>query len=338
MISPEQLPSVLQRSTLVPVGACCFGDEPQRLLDSVDQLVTWAMQVHTFETRELLVIESLADWELFFAEYNMPSLFASRRVLVVQFSTKPNATVGDQLLRLLDTPNPDIFLVLRSQVIDKAVTESKWFKAWDQQAWMVQAKPLSTVDASKWLQMVAKSMELVLSADAADTLAHWSEGNLLAAKQSLWRWQLQGITQIDMALLNQDQQDWARYDVFALLNDLALQQPQRGFHVLQRLREEGEDAVLILWALARELRLWQTLLVQLGQQSWQQLTTQHRLWGVRAQGLQRVMGHLTHEQCQQWLAQALMIDRVIKGQASGDAWLLLQQLLLAMSSVRGIKK
>jgi DNA polymerase-3 subunit delta len=330
MMTPEQLLSALKQGLQLGCGALCFGDEPQRLQDTVDALCQRAYE-QGFETKQLLMIESAQDWELLFAEYNMPSLFAERRILLVYFSNKPAAAQSEQLLSILQQPNPDIFLILRTTTLDKSAQESKWIKAWDQQALVVQSKSLPYESLLNWLKQQASQQGMSYDLDALDALAHWSEGNLMAAKQTLLRWQLLSVSHINIGLLEQDQQDWARYDVFALLDCLAQQKLVEGQRILRRLYEEGEDAVLVLWALSKEVRLWRQLQGAIGQ-SWQQLCQQHRLWGARAQGLQRLMRILSPEKLVHWQAQCLNIDKMIKGQLSGDVWLSLSWLLADMSS------
>lgn len=332
MMTPEQVLSTLSAHTL-PSFLFCFGEEPQRLLDTVDSLVL-AAQRHGFVERQLMVVESAADWEDFFNAYRELSLFSSQRVMLVQVNTKVSAAQSDQLQKLVIAPNPDVLLLLRAGALDKSAQEAKWVKAWDSVGWVVNSKTLPLAGVQSWLQDQARLLGMNLQPNAAEALAHWSEGNLMSAKQSLLRWQLQGFKQLDMSLLERDSQDWARYDVFALSSAILAQNPRDGLRILARLQEEGEDAVLVLWAVSRELRTWSALIDDVKQRrAWSSQTLAiHKLWGGRDKVLWRLLERVQPTIIKQWLASCLTIDREIKGQAVGDAWRSLRWLVADMAS------
>ncbi len=338
MMTPEQVLANLSADRL-PAFVFCFGEEPQRLLDAVDALVKCAQNAG-FVERQLMVIESAADWEDVFNAYQELSLFSSQRVMLIQVNTKISAAQSEQLQKLLLSPNPDVLLLLRAGALDKSAQEAKWVKAWDSVGWVVNSKALPLAGVQRWLQDQSRMLGMQLEPDAADALAHWSEGNLMSAKQSLLRWQLQGLAQLDMALLERDSQDWARYDVFALSGAILAQNVREALRILARLQEEGEDAVLILWAVSRELRAWLLLIDDVKQKrAWSSQTLAiHKLWGGRDKVLWRLLERLQATTLKQWLAACLTIDREIKGQAVGDAWRSLRWLVADMAASGRLSK
>jgi len=338
MMTPEQALSSVSANTL-PSFIFCFGDEPQRLLDAVDALVNRAQNLG-FVERQLMVVESATDWDDVYNGYQELSLFSTQRVMLVQVNVKINAAQSDQLQKLIMTPNPDVLLLLRAGALDKSAQEAKWVKAWDSVGWVVNSKTLPLAGVQRWLQDQSTALGMQLQPDAADALAHWSEGNLMSAKQSLLRWQLQGFKQLDMALLERDTQDWARYDVFALSSAILAQNVRDCLRILARLQEEGEDAVLVLWAVSRELRAWAVLIDDVQKKrAWSSQTLAiHKLWGGRDKVLWRFLERIQIQSIKQWLSACLTIDREIKGQATGDAWRSLRWLVADMASSGRLSK
>ena len=332
MMTPEQLLPQLNQTKTLPAIVLCCGEEPQRALTSVDALKHKAKLLGYLE-QTLFVIEQASDWEHVWMHYQEQSLFASLRVMQVLFSTKLTTAQSEVLQRHINNPNPDVFLLLRTGELDKSTLESKWVKAIETKGWVLHSKTLPVHALSEWIHKEVTALQMSISPSALALLADWSQGNLLASKQSLLRWQLQGVIHIDEALLAQDQQDWARYDVFALSNALSLQSTEMALRIFQRLRETGEELVLLLWVVSKELRLWQSLCYGQGQKPWSQLTNEYRIWGDRATHLQRLMKQISLKQLSSWQNQALNIDRQIKGQLAGDAWSELSWLIADMSSV-----
>jgi DNA polymerase-3 subunit delta len=332
MMTPEQLLSRLdQGSSLPPVILCC-GEEPQRTLTSVDAIKHSSKTVGFLE-QQLMVVEQASDWELVWMHYQEQSLFASLRVMQVLFSTKLTGAQSETLQRHLGNPNPDVLLLLRTGEVDKQTLESKWVKAIEANGWVVHSKTLTGNALNQWIAQEVTQLQMSITPSALAMLADWSQGNLMATRQSLLRWQLEGVLRLDESLLAQDQQDWARYDIFALSNALTAQQAEIALRILQRLRETGEELVLLLWAVSKELRLWQSLYVAQGQKPWPQIANEHRLWGERSSSMQRLLRQISLTQLAYWQQLALQIDRQIKGQMSGDPWIELMWLVADMSSV-----
>lgn len=332
IMTPENLLSrLIQTSTLPSVILCC-GEEPQRTLTSIDALKQKSKDLGFLE-QQLMVVEQASDWELVWMHYQEQSLFASLRVMQVLFSTKLTAVQSESMQRHLANPNPDVLLLLRTGEVDKQTLESKWVKAVEARGWVIHSKTLIGQALNQWIQHEVTQLHMSITPAALALLADWSQGNLMATKQSLLRWQLEGVVHLDESLLSQDQQDWARYDVFALSNALSSLQAVTALKILQRLRETGEELVLLLWAVSKELRLWQSLLAAQGQKPWSQLANEYRLWGERSTSMQRLLKQLSAKQLLYWQQWALHIDRQIKGQLSGDAWANFTWLVADMASL-----
>ena len=184
-----------------------------------------------------------------------------------------------------------------------------------------------------WLARKATSLGMSISPSALNQLTQWSQGNLLAAHQSLQRWQLQGITQIDNDLLQKDQQDWARFDVFALMDSISRSDLKQSMRIFARLQDEGEELILMLWAISKEVRLWKQLLLLSRQKSWSQAVSEFGIWRDRVDNLSRICRQLSLSQINHWLGKLFEIDQMIKGQRAGSPVVSLQWLIADIASL-----
>lgn len=331
MMTPEQLFATLPKTASLPAIILCTGDEPMRLLQSIDAIKAKA-QHNGFTEQQLMVIEHSSDWELVYLHYQEQSLFATQRLLQLMVY-KFNKEAIEWVQKLMAQPNPDVVLLLRCDDMDKKQLSGNWVKQIERMGWLIQSRQLSGQPLQQWLKRQTEEFGLTIDTSALALLATWSEGNLLASWQSLVRWQLQGVTHIDEQRLLTDQQDWAKYDIFALSSTLVQQDAVKSIRILDRLHMAGEEHILLLWAISKELRLWQTLLSVQAQQSWSQLTQEYRLWGSYAEHLKRYLRLLQPIQLAQWQRQCLRLDLLLKGQIVGDFMTELRWLVADVSSL-----
>jgi len=113
----------------------------------------------------------------------------------------------------------------------------------------------------------------------------------------------------------------------------------RTARIVRGLRSEGIDPVLVLWALAREIRSLASMSFEMGKGvSDEHVLSRFRVWEKRKmvvrQGLRR-------HPLQGWwrmLRRAGYIDRMIKGLSAGNVWDELLQLSLMMAGVKTPKE
>jgi DNA polymerase-3 subunit delta len=105
--------------------------------------------------------------------------------------------------------------------------------------------------------------------------------------------------------------------------------------MLASLRAEGVEPILVLWALARELRTLAQISAQLAQGRQEAAVLQaHRVWANRRPLVTRALRRLRSGHWLALLARAARADRVLKGRAHGQIWQELESLVLAVSGIR----
>ncbi|WP_053979914.1 DNA polymerase III subunit delta [Marinagarivorans algicola] len=323
--------------TLLPVYIIS-GDEPLLVQEACDILRQHA-RAQGFNERELYHTDSSLDWQQLLQSANSMSLFAERKIIEVRsHNSKPNEAGKNALLEYSKNPSPDTLLLLVFPKIERATQNTKWFKAIDAIAGNVQIWPVGAKAFHRWVELRLKSEGLKATADAIGILASKVEGNLLACVQEIQKLKLlnnDGI--IDGQTLANAVVDSARYDIFTLVDRATSGDARAAVRTLQGLREEGTEATIILWALAREIRALNALFF-VNQQggNFNSIARTHGIFDKRLPLVRQALGRLKAGQLRLLLRQCALADRAIKGASKQNIWSLLNDITLMLAGVRAL--
>jgi DNA polymerase-3 subunit delta len=121
--------------------------------------------------------------------------------------------------------------------------------------------------------------------------------------------------------------DVARYDVYKLSEAMLAGDAERYVRILDGLRAEGTATVLILWAVAEDIRTLAKVTRAVKQSgNLANALRDARVWGVRQKLVERAAQRFNPTFAERALRQAALIDKLIKGLRQGDVWDELLQL------------
>ncbi|RMI03266.1 DNA polymerase III subunit delta [Stutzerimonas nitrititolerans] len=337
-LPPAQLGKHLQGS-LAPVYVVS-GDEHLLCQEACDAIRA-ACRQQAFSERQVLSVESGFDWgQLLEAGANL-SLFAERRLLELRIpSGKPGDKGAAALLHYLARPAEDTVLLISLPKLDGSTQKTKWAKALidGKDVQFLQVWPVDAAQLPQWIRQRLSQAGLAADQEALELIAARVEGNLLAAAQEIEKLKLLAEDgRVTADTVQAAVADSARYDVFGLI-DAALQgHPEHSLRMLEGLRGEGIEAPVILWALARELRLLANIAQQYAQGvPLERAFSQARppVWDKRRPLVSKALQRHDVAGWQRLLMAAQLIDEQIKGQAEGDPWIGLSNLCLQLSGRR----
>ncbi len=337
-LSPAQLGKHLQGS-LAPVYVVS-GDEHLLCQEACDAIRA-ACRQQAFSERQVLSVESGFDWgQLLEAGANL-SLFAEKRLLELRIpSGKPGDKGAVALLHYLARPAEDTVLLISLPKLDGSTQKTKWAKALidGKDVQFLQIWPVDAAQLPQWIRQRLAQAGLAADQEAVELIAARVEGNLLAAAQEIEKLKLLAEDgRVTADTVQAAVADSARYDVFGLI-DAALQgHPEHSLRMLEGLRGEGIEAPVILWALARELRLLANIAQQYAQGvPLERAFSQARppVWDKRRPLVSKALQRHDVAGWQRLLMAAQLIDEQIKGQAEGDPWIGLSNLCLQLSGRR----
>jgi DNA polymerase-3 subunit delta len=264
------------------------------------------------------------------------SVAAERGLVVPVLRNTDQMSLADIELAIAayaERPPDDAVLLLLMPKLERDQARSTWYKAVDQAGAIVQIWPVDTNQLAGWVAQRMRQRGLAPAPGVAEMLAERAEGNLLACVQEIEKLLLlEGTGPIGIEQLAGAVADSARFDVYALVDAALGGASARSLRMLHGLRAEGTAETLVLWAIAREVRL----LAQLGAaldrgERLDRLLQAHRVWDKRRPLVTQALRRGTTPRWRQALALCADCDRAIKGQSGADSWQILEDLALIVA-------
>lgn len=327
---PNQLSNHL-KSKLLP--SYLLGVEEPLLSQECRDALIKAGRSAGFSSRNLLHVESGFDWDDFVQQTNTLSLFSDQQIIDLRFNNKVDAKAGKILLSYFENPNPDILLIISVAKIDGALQKAKWFKALDKLGAWCPIKPLDGRQFAQWLQQRSNQQGLRCNTAALQQIAQRTEGNLLAAAQELDKLSLlyPPDTPITEQEVSQAVANSARYDLFKWVAIVLMGDATKAIRMLQGMKTEGTDPILILWAISREIRTLYELNQSTARGSSLAAAMQDlKIWNNRQPLFKKTIQRLPKTVLPSLLQQCSTVDLAIKGMNRESPWLCLEQITLAL--------
>ncbi len=330
-IPANQLVSSVKKS-LLP----CYlvsGDEPLLVNEAVDEIRSSARQ-RGFGARELHVASAGFDWaELTGSSANL-SLFAEKRIVELRLPTgKPGRQGGASIVDLLDNAGDDLLVLGSAPKLDRSSAASKWVKAFESHGALVQVWPVDLRELPSWITQRMRRAGLKPDRTAVRLIADRVEGNLLAADQEIEKLRLlHGEGEVTGDDVNKVVANSSRYDVYKLADAAVGGDAKRAIRILDGIRAEGVEPVIVVWALTRELRVLGKLAdrVQSGVELGSALQ-KSGVWRNRQSIVRSCVARHRLDDFYQLVKLARRADAAAKGQSGEDAWQLATNIVLGLA-------
>ncbi|MBT3620402.1 MAG: DNA polymerase III subunit delta [Porticoccaceae bacterium] len=336
-IRAEQLQSHLSKE-LLPVYVIS-GDEPLLAQESADA-VRLAARNKGFSGREVFHGEGKFDWSQLHNEANALSLFAEKKIIEIRISNgKPGDKGSKALCELCANPSPDNLLLVILPKLERSAQNSKWVKALEAVGAHIQVWPVTGDQLPRWIKQRLLESNITANQQAVEILAERVEGNLLAAVQEIEKLKLLAIEgKVDAIMMSSVVADSARYNLFEFVDKVLAGDAQSAARSLRGLHSEGTDAIPLLWAITRELRI----LIKASEQI---SRGENRDWALKNAGVwekrlplfRTAIQRCSAAHLRMLLYQAGAIDRGIKGMRKADIWDELTTLVLSLAGSQTLK-
>ena len=317
-----------------------FGSEILLLEEALDEIRRQA-RAQGFTERIRYSLEPGFDWNRVIADSRSMSLFAGKKIIELRMPTgKPGDAGAKALNEYVDSiSGNDTVLVLISGAIDKRAQNSKWFKKVESAGVVVECPGIPTGKLPEWISRRMRDKGLQFDSDAAERLGHFVEGNLLAAAQEINL----------LALLSPDRKitietvenaiaDHAQFTIYTLVDACLAGSAHRCTRILQSLRRNQAEPVLILWALTRETRTLCHLSAGLAKGANPgDLFRRHGVWSSRGSLVNSALRRLSVPHCHNLLRRLARADLMLKGRAPmqrRDIWEEIESIGLRLCGLR----
>lgn len=314
------------------------GNEPLLVEEALDQL-RQSCRSAGFTERLTWQLDASFDWGLLSSSGQSMSLFSDKRLLELRVPGKLGVAGSKALSEYCQNPAQDDVLFLIMPLLDKKQRQSAWFKKVSPCAEVIDFYDISDTEFPQWLKQRLQSSALRVENGVIEQMTQQLEGNLLAAAQEVDKLKvLAPDGAVTLALLAECMADHTRFDVFQLIESILANDLHRVRRIIGRLKSEGIEPVIIVWALARECRTLTEIISGLQQgKTRNDLFRQHRIWNKRQAGVNAALDRHSLPSFYELLKQVAILDQSIKGQRQdqpGDIWFQLEKFCMQMCGVK----
>lgn len=293
-LSQKQLDAHLKKS-LSPLYFIS-GDEPLLIQEARDMVLRAALD-NGFSEKTTLHLDGTVSIESLIQAVQNQSLFSEKKIIDIR---NQNAKFDPQQTEFLERyakqPPSDCIVVISAGKLTPAQQKSSLITTVKNNGVYLPIWPIQLNELPSWIVSRGKNASLTIPMDIANLLANFTESNLLATQQVIEKLQLlYPNTVISRDQLISVLSDFARFDIFDLIETIAKKNIKKTARVMARLQQSGEEPPLVLWAICRKIRENNAFKIEVVKKS---------------------------------LLFAANIDEMIKGARSGDVWQALLQLSL----------
>lgn len=310
------------------------GEEDLLRIEALDTLRA-AAKKQGYLNREVYAADNAFDWNELLQSAGSMGLFADLKLLEIHIpGGKPGKNGGDALQMLAGRLPEDTVTIVMLPKLERAQTQAKWFASLAAHGVVLEAKAVTGAALPQWIRSRLNARSLDIEADALTLFAERVEGNLLAAKQEIDKLALLHPAGhlVDMADAEAAVANVARFDVFQLAGAWMGGDAPRVVRLLEGLEAGGEEPVLLLWAVADDIRTLIRLTAALKQgQSVQAVRNSLRLWGDKQTLAPAAVRRISINRLLAALQECARIDRIIKGAEEGSAWAEFKHLVTGLA-------
>lgn len=282
-------------------------------------------------------ITGVQSWQDILSELNSLSLFDEKTVVIAQGNHKPDKKLLADLQTFAEQ-NQENCLIVISEKFDKKSQKSAFFQLFATHGQVIDCQLYQETHRYAVLQAKAVQFGLSLEQSAWQQLMTQTEGNLLSAYQCLWRLSylfnpvLANMVIIDEKMLQNALVSQSHFTTFQLSDAMLAGDAYKVIEILNHLKQAEEPESLVLWVIAKDMRLLQSLA---SGESFANLG----IWQSKQPLYQTALNH--HQQNRQnfaeWTDLLYQCDKAIKGLIAQPAWELLYQSALALTGVKLFK-
>jgi DNA polymerase-3 subunit delta len=315
-----------------------FGDEPWQKNNSLATIKSHANQ-QGFSELIRFSTDNKFDWQLLIDEYQTMSLFASQRIIEVEFTSVKIGDNGNKSLLALseiiekNSSLQDVIFIFHGPKLDGPSANRKWFKSLTQLGCYV---PLYDIDAKglpRWLQTQARALQLNLSSEFSALLIELFEGNLPALEQELQKLALLfppnqqiNLSDAEHLVINQ-----AKFNPFQIIDALLQGNCKKCITMLDQLQQEGTAPGQIIWVFHKEINQLYAMLTKLENGiAINDVYKEYRIWDKRKPLYQHALTHMSLDNVKRGLSRLADIDLLSKTSSEFNNFILLADLCITL--------
>lgn len=315
-----------------------YGDEPWQKNDSIAKIKSHAQQ-QGFSEIIRFSSDNKFDWQQLIDEYQSMSLFASQRIIEVEFTSIKVGENGNKSLLALseiiekNASLQDVIFIFHGPKLDGPSANRKWFKTLTQQGCYLPLYDIDIKGLPKWLQNQARNLNVNLAPELSLLLIELFEGNLPALEQELQKLSLLFPTNQQISLQDAEQlvTKQAKFNPFQIIDALLQGNCKKCLVMLDQLQQEGTAPGQVIWVFHKEINQLYAMLDKLEQGiPLNELYKEYRIWDKRKPLYQHALTYISLKNIKRAMSRLADIDLISKTSSEFNAFILLADLCITL--------
>jgi len=285
----------------------------------------------------VFTIDNQTDWDQIYQSSQALSLFSNQILLILQFGeTALTAAISKKLDELTENLSPDISLLICLAKITKTQENANWFKTLNELAIMINCNTPDIQQLPQWINQQLQKLSLSIEKQGIDLLCYYYEGNLLALAQVLEQLKLLYPTgKINYDQLEHNINDSAVFTPYHWIDALIMGKTKRSMHILQQLKMNDIEPLILLRVIQRELIQLINLKKYANGHNLKMAYDAYKVWQNRRNMMTPYLNRINLEQLYQTLQKLTEIEIILKYDYQSPVWEQLDTLsMLFIGQVR----
>ena len=261
---------------------------------------------------------------------NNGNLFNDVTYIEVNYKSKPTVEQQKELIKLIPQIHTNIFLLITTDKLNKTDISSQWVSSINNSGTTVS---LGAIDVTKIVLHQLQKSQLTIDNDAMTTLLELNQGNLDQLMQETKKLCLLYPINHKISLdeIKKHSFDNAIYNIYQLRNSYLEGNLSNSILILNNIYQKPEDAILIQWLLADDIKKLITLKAKLKQNmTFSKIAGELKIWGSNSNLYQLAERRLSYTSLVATLDEISILDLTVKGIINCN---ILQQLIKIIDSL-----
>ncbi|XKM14095.1 DNA polymerase III subunit delta [Orbaceae bacterium ac157xtp] len=275
-----------------------------------------------FEQR-IFTIDNQVDWNLIFDATQAMSLFSSQTLIVLQFGENAlNVAITKKLEQLTANLSSDVNILISLAKMTKTQENATWLKPLLDQLIIVTCNTPEIAQLPQWINQQLINLNLKIEPQGIELLSYHYEGNLLALAQTLERLKLlyASANIVSYAQVEQNINDSAVFTPYQWVDAMLLGKTKRATHILQQLKMNDAEPLILLRVIQRELILLINLKKIAEKQSLKDAYDLYKVWQTRRSLITPYLNKTSLKQLYQILNKLTELEVTLKNDYSSPIW------------------
>lgn len=239
-----------------------------------------AFKLTGFNEQIIFTVDNQTDWSAVYDSCQAMNLFSSNTLIILDFGEGAlNTAISAKLNTLSEGLSSDIALLILLNKITKTQENAAWYKALSDKLVVVNCTTPDTTQLPQWIKNHLQQKKMTVEPQAIELLCYYYEGNLLALTQIIEQLNLLYPNhKITYDQVENNINDSAIFTPYHWIDAMIAHKAKRAIHILQQLKMNEFEPLILLRIVQRELILIINLKKTLQQKSLKQVFDEFKVW------------------------------------------------------------